>query len=169
MGLAFIFVVLARARARGFAVITPAALVSLSLVASALQPFTIPLALRALLVLTCIGLAVLGGDPFARWILTRSAREPLREGSHGGILLATAGTPREVMRGGSTIGFLERGVVAMAIAIGYPEVIALVIAVKGIARFSELEAAEARERFITGTLASLGWAGVVAAIARLCF
>ena len=35
------------------------------------------------------------------------------------------------------------------------------MAIKGVGRFSELAAAEARERFIIGTLSSLLWACVV--------
>ena len=43
----------------------------------------------------------------------------------------------------------------------------MVVAVKGIGRFSELATPEARERFIVGTLASLVWACVVGALVRL--
>ncbi|MNY74060.1 hypothetical protein D3C86_2129970 [compost metagenome] len=71
------------------------------------------------------------------------------------------------MRGGTTIGYLERLAVTLGIIAGFPEAIAVVIALKGIGRFSELATAEARERFIIGTLASLLWAGVVAALVRL--
>jgi hypothetical protein len=57
-------------------------------------------------------------------------------------------------------------VVASLIA-GYPEAIAIVVAIKGIGRFSELATPAARERFIVGTLASLLWAGRVGALVRL--
>ena len=43
----------------------------------------------------------------------------------------------------------------------------MLIAIKGVGRFTELEAAEARERFIIGTLASLIWACVCAGLFRL--
>ena len=72
-----------------------------------------------------------------------------------------------LLRGGTTIGYLERLAVVIAVIAGYPEAIAVVVAVKGIGRFSELAAAEARERFIVGTLASLLWASVVGALIRL--
>ena len=55
----------------------------------------------------------------------------------------------------------------MAIIAGYPEAIAVVVAVKGIGRFSELAASEARERFIIGTISSLLWACLVGALVRL--
>ena len=36
--------------------------------------------------------------------------------------------------------------------------VAVVVAIKGVGRFTELAAAESRERFIIGTLSSLTWA-----------
>ena len=80
---------------------------------------------------------------------------------------AGEGAVREVLRGGTTIGYLERIAVALGIIAGFPEAIAIVVALKGIGRFSELAAAEARERFIIGTLASLVWACLVAGVVRL--
>ncbi|QTX06104.1 hypothetical protein G127AT_01715 [Agromyces archimandritae] len=105
-------------------------------------------------------------------------------GLHGGILVegpatraearadAAGGAPaeprrREVLRGGITIGVLERFAAAGSIAAGLPEGLALVIAVKGVGRFTELEAPEARERFIIGTFASLIWATVAGLVVHL--
>jgi hypothetical protein len=65
------------------------------------------------------------------------------------------------------IGYLERVAVVISIIAGYPEAIAVVVAIKGIGRFSELAEADARERFIIGTLASLLWACVVGGLVRL--
>jgi hypothetical protein len=39
----------------------------------------------------------------------------------------------------------------------------MIIAIKGLNRFAELENAAARERFIIGTLVNLVWAGLCAA------
>ncbi|AMB58925.1 hypothetical protein [Microterricola viridarii] len=74
---------------------------------------------------------------------------------------------REVLRGGAAIGVLERLCVVLGIVAGFPEALAIVIAVKGLGRFTELAAAEARERFIIGTLASLLWASACAVLVRL--
>jgi hypothetical protein len=71
------------------------------------------------------------------------------------------------MRGGTTIGYLERLAVVISLIAGFPEAIAIVVAVKGVGRFSELAAAEARERFIIGTLSSLLWACILGALVRL--
>jgi hypothetical protein len=48
-----------------------------------------------------------------------------------------------------------------------PAALAVIVAVKGVGRFSELEAPEARERFIIGTFASLIWAGACGALVVL--
>ncbi|RZU65688.1 hypothetical protein EV379_2026 [Microterricola gilva] len=79
---------------------------------------------------------------------------------------AAAGT-HEVLRGGAAIGVLERLCVVLGIVAGFPEALAIIVAVKGLGRFTELAAAEARERFIIGTLASLLWASACAVLVRL--
>lgn len=73
----------------------------------------------------------------------------------------------EVLRGGATIGYLERVAVAASLLAGYPEGLAVVVAIKGVGRFTELSEPESRERFIIGTFASLVWASAGAAIALL--
>jgi hypothetical protein len=72
-----------------------------------------------------------------------------------------------VLRGGAWIGFLERGAVAATLLAGWPEGIALVLAVKGVGRYSELREANAPEAFTIGTLTSLLWAGAAAGTAQL--
>lgn len=77
------------------------------------------------------------------------------------------------LRGGLVIGLLERLAVTGTILLGFPEGIAVVVAVKGLGRFPELrhvaagnepERAAVSERFIIGTLASLVWAVGIAAL-----
>ena len=72
-----------------------------------------------------------------------------------------------MLRGGAAIGVLERICVALGIVAGFPEALAIIVAVKGLGRFTELATAEARERFIIGTLASLLWASACAVLVRL--
>lgn len=75
--------------------------------------------------------------------------------------LAQAGA---VLRGGAWIGALERAAIYATLLAGWPEGLAVVLAVKGLGRYPELRAAEdgvrtgAAERFIIGTLASVLWA-----------
>ncbi|WP_181408948.1 hypothetical protein [Schumannella soli] len=72
--------------------------------------------------------------------------------------------PREVLRGGGVIGYLERFAIIGSIALGHIEVLAAVIAIKGLGRFNDLDSSAARERFIIGTLVSMIWAGSCAAL-----
>lgn len=78
-----------------------------------------------------------------------------REGEDG--LLLEAPKPRtEVERGGLLVGILERAAVASCVVSGHVELIAVVVAVKGLGRFAELRDDPAfAERFLIGTLASM--------------
>jgi hypothetical protein len=68
----------------------------------------------------------------------------------------------EVLRGGPWIGLLERAAVFASLVAGFPEGIAIALAVKGFGRYPELRAPGAAERFIIGTFASVLWAGACA-------
>lgn len=97
------------------------------------------------------------------------ARSPLEQGpSEQGPSEQDPGRPDgAVLRGGTWIGILERLAVTGTLALGYPEGIAFVIAVKGLGRYPELrEHPGLSERFVIGTLASLGWAAALGAAAR---
>jgi hypothetical protein len=125
--------------------------------------------------LVAVVLAVLGGGSASTVVLALATRGSVPPGAYGGILVPPRGQEddpsairrptHEVLRGGATIGMLERLAVVAVILAGYPEALAVVIAIKGVGRFSELgEAAEARERFIIGTLVSWLWAATCAAV-----
>jgi hypothetical protein len=122
-------------------------------------------ALNVVLALAVAGLGVFAGAPLTTVVLARAARGQ-RDGDFGGIMVAAAGDAdsREVLRGGAAIGYLERVAIVAGVALGHPEVIAGIIAIKGLGRFSELDSAEARERFIIGTLTSMIWATACGAI-----
>jgi hypothetical protein len=108
--------------------------------------------------------AVLGGGPVAAtvlWLVDRGSSRP--------DTLDRAG---EVLRGGAWIGVFERCAVYAALASGWPEGLAVVLALKGLGRYSELKAGGAgdgspptggvAERFIIGTFASVLWASACA-------
>ena len=135
-----------------------------------------PTALTVLIALAAAALGVFGGGPAAMLALQSATRGSVREGVFGGIVVTdetrgasvTGATPtHEVLRGGTTIGVLERFAVVAAIVIGFPEALAVIVAVKGVGRFTELASSEARERFIIGTLASLTWACLCGVVVRL--
>ena len=80
--------------------------------------------------------------------------------------------PGSVLRGGAWVGYLERAAISATLLAGWPEGIALVLAVKGVGRYPELRGPEsvqshAPETFIIGTLASVLWAAGCAGVAVL--
>ena len=120
-------------------------------------------AYRTVLSIAVAMLGVIAGNPITVWVLGR-AKTP-EPAEHGGIVVASEHgdkTKREVLRGGWLIGYLERLAIVAAVVLGRFEIVAAVIAVKGLGRFSELDNAAARERFIIGTLTSIIWAGTCA-------
>jgi len=141
--------------------VLPAAVVLLvgGLSAAAGQ-LVVPLPAEWWLDLALCALAVAGGGPAAALVL-RAATRGGATGVNGGILVGDE-PGREVLRGGTTIGYLERIVVVAAALLGRWELLAALIAVKGLGRFRDLDAGAATERFIIGTLVSLIWAGAAA-------
>ena len=62
------------------------------------------------------------------------------------------------LRGGRIIGYLERAAVCATLLAGWPESMAVILAVKSLARYPELRAPHASEQFIMGTFTSVLWA-----------
>ncbi|MGN6429065.1 MAG: hypothetical protein ACTHMF_19780 [Leifsonia sp.] len=145
-------------------------LLALAFVLAALPQHPAPVVYRVLIGIVVLTLSVLGGGPAAQLVLALATRSTSVPGAHGGIVVhdrvSGAEETREVLRGGMTIGFLERFATTGAIMAGFPEALGVLIAIKGLGRFTELEAPEARERFIIGTLVSIVWACVCAGIFR---
>ncbi|CCG03959.1 hypothetical protein [Blastococcus saxobsidens] len=103
--------------------------------------------------------AVTGGGPVATAVL--HAADPAAAGVSGGP------QDPDILRGGAWIGVLERAAIAGTLLVGWPEGLAVILAVKGLGRFSELRAPAAAERFIVGTLASALWAAACVGVAAL--
>jgi len=118
-------------------------------------------------VLLAVLVAALGGGPVTTAVLR--AADPARGGSPAGSALPPRPGPAdpEVLRGGAWIGLLERAAVAGSLLAGWPEGLAVLVAVKGLGRFNELKAPIAAERFIIGTLASGLWAIACVGVALL--
>ncbi|PSL39090.1 hypothetical protein CLV49_2722 [Labedella gwakjiensis] len=145
-----------------------AVLLAVGLITVALPSPEPPLIVSLLLGIASFALAVLGGSPAASFALDLATHGSVHPGAHGGIMVdrdsPTASAPREVLRGGLAIGYLERAAIAGALIAGFPEAIAIVVAIKGVGRFTELAEAETRERFMIGTLASIVWAAASAGL-----
>ena len=103
--------------------------------------------------------AVVGGGPLTTtvlWLVDRG--NPAKQSTQ------KAG---DVLRGGALIGALERAAVFAALVAGWPEGIAVALAIKGLARYPELRSPDPQpttvtsqavaERFIIGTFLSVLW------------
>ena len=171
---ALILVVISLRRPRGPVLIAAAALVVLALDTLSILPAHLPVLAAAALAILGTALAVVGGNPFTRWVLSVADGGRTTEGPRGGILVemmsgrdTDAVHEEEILRGGTTIGYLERACAALGILAGFPGAVAIVVALKGVGRFTELATPAARERFIVGTMASLLWACAVAGVVWL--
>lgn len=144
---------------------------ALALTLAAAFPTSAPYGAGVVVILLGGLTAVFGGSCAAVAALDLAMGRSVRLGTHGGIIVDppqknntpdAVRAPAEVLRGGTTIGMLERIATIGTIITGFPEGLAIIVAVKGVGRFTELDSAEARERFIIGTFASLIWACVCA-------
>ncbi|WP_229791180.1 hypothetical protein [Zhihengliuella salsuginis] len=128
----------------------------------------------ALAIVVSVGAATLGGGPVAEAMFRWASFK------HDGGALLTVGMPADavarggepepggaVLRGGLWIGMLERGAIASTLWAGWPEGLAIVLAVKGLGRFTELKQHAAAEQFILGTFASVLWACAAYGVGRL--
>jgi len=152
---------------------------------------------QSLVVVELFVLGVVAGSPLTLFVLGLAESRTVQPGIHGGIMATPqravdaaahsatrsappgwrsslwvggedrAAEPTEVLRGGATIGYLERIAVLGCLAVGRIEGIAVIVAIKGLGRFSELDSPEARERFIIGTLVSLIWASAAGILLNL--
>lgn len=110
-------------------------------------------------------LAVLGGGPVTSRVFALVDRDEQQDRS-----MDRAG---QVLRGGAWIGALERAAIFATLTAGWPEGLAVVLALKGLGRYPELRAAEdgvrtgAAERFIIGTFTSVLWAAACAGVVVL--
>jgi hypothetical protein len=115
------------------------------------------------LLVSLAAVAVLGGGPLTATVLR------LADGADSGRVRGAHA--EQVLRGGAWIGAFERTAVFAALVAGWPEGLAVVLALKGLGRYSELradaggpgeptapDAGGVAERFIIGTFASVLWA-----------
>ena len=118
-----------------------------------------------LVVVLAGALAVAGGGPVTTAVfdlVDRPRRRPRRRS------IEAAGA---VLRGGAWIGALERGRGLRHLVAGWPEGVAIVLALKGLGRYPELAQPRtptgAAERFIIGTFTSVLWAAACAGVVHL--
>ncbi|HML51380.1 MAG TPA: hypothetical protein PKD84_08220 [Propionicimonas sp.] len=111
-------------------------------------------ALKAVAIAVAALIAVLPGSPVVTTVLSRAGAT------------APESTDADHLRGGRWIGRLERLAVYASLLAGFPEGIAVVLAVKSLARYPELRATDSAtaEKFIIGTLTSVLYSAAVAGL-----
>lgn len=114
-------------------------------------------------VVLCGAVAVVGGTSLVPAVFRLAPRHPAH-GNDTADMDDTTDDPDTVLRGGLVIGALERTAVVASILAGWPEGIAVVLAVKGLARYPELRRAQSSEYFIIGTFTSVLWAAAAGGV-----
>jgi hypothetical protein len=93
--------------------------------------------------------------------------QPMLSGKDGEPVFSEEVDAQPVLRGGAWIGVLERLAVSSTLLMGWPEGLAIILAVKALGRYAELGKSGAAERFILGTFASQLWACACVGVAVL--
>ncbi len=132
-------------------------LIDPGIAAAAGHRFFGPQRLQVLLVVSGFGFAVVAGSVLVEQVLQRIKGLPgssEEAGAEPGPPDLGTGAPA----GGRVIGMLERAFVYGGVLVGHPEAVALVVAVKSVARYPEFKGRNGRrfaEYFLIGTLLSL--------------
>ncbi|MCW4464873.1 hypothetical protein OK351_05050 [Glutamicibacter sp. MNS18] len=99
-----------------------------------------------LVVIASVAFAVGSGSPYTELVFHLAANQQAKR--------ATTPSAESPLRGGLWIGLLERTAIVSTLWASWPEGIAIVLAIKGLGRFSELKNHKAAEQFILGTFSS---------------
>lgn len=125
--------------------------------------------LKALVVAAIGAVAVFAGSPLVQAVFRKADPPPAADGSAPSTPAEAPGiqAAASTLQGGRWIGMLERLAVYASILAGFSGGIAVVLAVKGLARYPELKAdtTGAAERFIIGTFTSVLFASACAGLA----
>lgn len=115
-----------------------------------------------LVVVASVAAATLGGGPVTETVFRLAAFKRGQDAPG-----PSADAEPSQLRGGMWIGLLERAAIASTLWASWPEGLAVVLAVKGLGRFSELKQHAAAEQFILGTFVSVLWACAAVGVGRI--
>lgn len=118
-------------------------------------------------------LATLGGGPLTVLVFRLADRgrpeEPKPTPAFPDLHRGALESAGDRLRGGAWIGALERLAIFASLIVGWREMVAVTLAIKGLGRYPELRSGDnpaVAERFIIGTFVSVLWACGCAALAR---
>ncbi len=133
------------------------------------MPVVLAVILKVAVIAVLGGVAVFAGSPLVQSLFMRADPPPKATSAPEDAAAEAPGVraAETTLRGGRWIGMLERLAVYASVLAAFPEGIAVVLAIKGLARYPELKATEkgAAERFIIGTFASVLIAAACAGLA----
>lgn len=114
----------------------------------------VAVAVKAIVIVVAAVIAVFPGSPVVTTVLVKAGATTPTSADNGQL------------RGGRWIGRLERLAVFASLLSGFPEGVAVVLAVKSLARYPELRATDSAtaEKFIIGTFASVLFAAAIAGL-----
>ena len=100
-----------------------------------------------------LALLTYGGNAACKWVLRWSATTTPPESGQ-----------KITLRAGRVIGILERVLIFVGLVASSWEILAGVVALKTVARYSDLDKQDKAEYFLVGSLASILWAVVMTAL-----
>jgi hypothetical protein len=100
-----------------------------------------------------LALLTYGGNAACKWVLRWSATTTPPESGQ-----------KITLRAGRVIGILERVLIFVGLMASSWEILAGVVALKTVARYSDLDKQDKAEYFLVGSLASILWAVVMTAL-----
>jgi hypothetical protein len=103
-----------------------------------------------------LALLTYGGNAACKWVLRWSATTTPPESGQ-----------KITLRAGRVIGILERVLIFVGLVASSWEILAGVVALKTVARYSDLDKQDKAEYFLVGSLASILWAVVMTALIAL--
>jgi hypothetical protein len=121
-------------------------------------------ALKAVIYLAFVPLAWQLGNRIVRFLLDRSLVQARPVPSQAGNTQANSLGDGYAINAGRYIGFLERVLIILGLVSGKWDIIALVVALKTVARYKELDKQISAEYFLVGSLASIVWAILLALV-----
>jgi hypothetical protein len=103
-----------------------------------------------------LALLTYGGNAVCKWVLRWSATTTPPESGQ-----------KITLRAGRVIGILERVLIFVGLVASSWEILAGVVALKTVARYSDLDKQDKAEYFLVGSLASILWAVTMTALIAL--
>lgn len=156
------------------AVVCGLVLTALAAVTASITRDSVDEQLIGLVSVASVFLSALGGGLVTTHILALVNRGrqgptlPTPTGEDAADMVSSDGVSQPILPGGAWIGFFERLTATVCLLLGWPEAIAMTLAIKGVGRYPEIAKSNhgpiVAERFLLGTFVSILWAAACAGV-----